>query len=165
MVSWGYLPEVSLWRWTSQIPLKGPCCIPLLTRPNPAHFPPADSLHSHVESSFPYQADTGLPRALLPATRRWERGAGSSFSLFRFAKPCHRHRLTPKTRWRQPREKAFRNASTRLPERWCETRLNTRRGLRGSVPLLFPRASFPPACPLRQGKHSWLGKSKQMAFS
>lgn len=117
-VSWGNL-QVLLWRWTSQIPLKGSYCIPLLARPNPTCFPPADSLHNHVESSFPYQTDTGLPHALLLATTRREWGAESSCSLSCFAKCCHGHRLTPKTRWQQPRETAFQNASTWLLERWC----------------------------------------------
>lgn len=149
MVSWGYL-QVLLWRWTSQIPLKGSCCIPLLAWPNPICFPPADSLHNHVESSFPYQTDTGLPHALLPATRRREWGAESSCSLFCFAKCCHGHRLTPKTRWQQPKEKAFQNASTRLLERWREPLLEL--WAMRFCATFVSKGLIPTKCALKQAK-------------
>lgn len=143
-------------------PLQGPRCIPLLAWASPTHSPPTDSLHSHVESSFPYQADTALPHTLLPATRQREQGSGSSCSLFHFAKPCHRHRLTPRTRWRQPREQGIHLSVGR----WQELPLDVRHGyVHGSVQLLFPRVSVPPSRPLKQGKYLQLGKSKQTAFS
>lgn len=150
-----------LWCWASQIPFKGPCCVPPLAWPTPAHSPPVDSLHSHIESSFPYQAHTGLPRMLFPATRRRERKAEYSWSLFCFSKPCHGHRLTPKTRWQQPREKASWNASTLLPERPL---FDNHCGLRGSGLLLFPSASFPSSCPLKQGKYLQLKKASEQLF-
>lgn len=158
---WAYLSEMSLWCWTSQIPFKGPCCVLLLAWPNPTNSSPVDSLHSHIESSFPYQAHTGLPRMLFPATRRWEWRAEYSWSLFCFAKPCHGHRLTPKTWWQQPRKKASWNASTRLPE---QPPFDIHRGLRGSGLLLFPWASFPSSCPLKHGKYLQLKEASEQLF-
>lgn len=127
----------------------------------PCTFSSCRFSYSHIESSFPYQAHTRLPCTLFPATRRWEWRAEYSWWLFCFTKPCHGHRLTPKTRWQRPREKTSWNASTLLPERPL---FNIHRGLRGSGLLLFPWASFPSSCPLNQGKYLQLKKASEQLF-
>ena len=140
--------------------------------PAVSHCSPGPTLHTFLPR-IPFTATVNplfLIRSIQACPARSslrqddKRGAGSSCSLFCFAKPCHGHRLTPKTRRRQPREKAFQNASTRLLEQWREPLLDVHRGLCSSVPLFFPRASLPPSCPLKQGKYLHLGKSKQTFF-